>query len=136
MSSDEDRSWVSVSYEVRVSGWLVARDGAGGRLIERADGSRVWVNRNPAALAPLPEGLAEALETIGRADKRGVLLKAAEDIERELICCDIYDELFFKPAPEWTEADHSRYRLHSICYWGRAAMRIVEGHAEEHREVE
>lgn len=53
---------------------------------------------------------------------REALLAAAHDIERELICCDIFDQGY--------EAYVKQARGHDICYWGRAAQEIVLSHAD------
>jgi hypothetical protein len=53
------------------------------------------------------------------------LLKAADTIERELICCDVFDRLTDKPVAEWSDRDKRDYRSHSTCYWGAAARALV-----------
>lgn len=56
-----------------------------------------------------------------------VLQEAADRIEAELICCDVFERLHDKPAELWTSEERSEARSHSICYWGEAARRIVLG---------
>jgi hypothetical protein len=54
-----------------------------------------------------------------------VLRRAADRIEAELICCDVFDRLSDKPGKFWTDDERGEYRRHAICYWGEAARRIV-----------
>lgn len=48
---------------------------------------------------------------------------AADAIERELICCDVYARLTDKLT--WTEEEKQQYRAHALCYWGEASRQIV-----------
>lgn len=54
-----------------------------------------------------------------------VLQEAADRIEAELICCDVFERLHDKPGEDWTAEDRAYHRHHSVCYWGEAARRIV-----------
>ncbi len=46
----------------------------------------------------------------------------ADDIRRELVCCDIYDR-----SHREGRAGPASEGPHSICFWGEAAARIAEG---------
>lgn len=55
-------------------------------------------------------------------DAREALLAAAEEITRELICCDVYER------DKGTERAGT---THDICFWSGAARAIVLDHAEK-----
>lgn len=53
------------------------------------------------------------------------LTLAAENIERELICCDVYERLTAKGHENWTEEDVREKDGHAICYWSSASRSLV-----------
>lgn len=62
------------------------------------------------------------------------LLSAADAIERELICCDVFERLSAKPANTWADDEQREFARHQICYWGSAARALVldEIHKPKH----
>lgn len=52
------------------------------------------------------------------------LRKAADEHERELVCCDIYDRM--RRGEQYDATDH-----HHICYWGAACAEGDRRRADE-----
>lgn len=73
-----------------------------------------------------PHPLAD-LVTCEECSATTVLEIAAERIEAELICCDVYERLVAKGEERWTEEDRKEKRTHAICYWSNAARHLVLG---------
>jgi hypothetical protein len=65
------------------------------------------------------KGLCAVADAADRAAVLRTLEEKAEEIRRELVCCDVYERHHETGLPEY--AVH-----HAICYWGEAAARLVE----------
>lgn len=65
--------------------------------------------------------LASLIAERARAAAVEALREAADEIERELICCDVYER-----------RDHAA--KHHICYWGGAARALVLDRADRRAE--
>jgi hypothetical protein len=64
--------------------------------------------------------LAPVLAAAVREARAAELRRAADEHEAELVCCDVFERLRDKSPADYTDADRSEYRAHSICYWGAA----------------
>lgn len=60
-----------------------------------------------------------AAKEADRAAVRRTLDEKAEEVRRELVCCDVYERHHETGLPEYVIH-------HAICYWGEAAARLVE----------
>lgn len=67
----------------------------------------------------------EDLVTCERCAVNTVLRLVADDIERELICCDVYERLTAKGHQNWSAEDKQEKRHHAICYWSSASRALV-----------
>lgn len=114
-ASFPDERDTAVAEVIAAHEWVTLNDGLPGCRCG-------WINARvtgprPTHRAHVAEALAPLIAERVRAAAVEALREAADEIERELICCDVYER-----------RDHAA--KHHICYWGGAARALVLDRAD------